>query len=250
MNRSLDVYTAPTCEDSALILDHLRALGIPFTVHDRERERGVNELLARWNHGALTTPTLKFSEGEDVLAEPSLEALDARLRAAGFDVENPRAVEVRGERKNQRLPNFTLPTTDGTPVTLYQLRGRKRPVLFFGHTASERICQGYARQLTNHRELLEEYNALPLLILPDELEAARGWAEEFARGYPALSDADRRVRAMYYAALEIPVDHVAVIILDSFCAPRAYSAAPDAGALIVPSEITSWLRLLDCECDE
>lgn len=247
---NLKVYGSTTCEDTALVRDRLRALGVGYTLYQREDDARVDELLRKWNGGNITTPTLVFGDGALVLAEPSLEELETQLRAAGFEFETPRATEVRDARKNQRLPNFTLPATNGENITLYTLRGRKRPVLFFAHAVDERICQGYARQLTNQRALFDEYNAQPVLILPDALDAARAWAHEFARGYPALSDVDSRVKEKCAAALDVPLPKVLLVILDSFCAPRAYSSGGDAGDLIAPDEITSWLRLLDCECDE
>lgn len=244
------VYGSGTCEDTALVRDRLRALGVAFEDHNREDDPRVDTVLEKWNNGNRVTPTLVFGDGDIVISEPTLEELEANLRAAGYAFEAPRAVEIRDARKNQRMPNFTLRATDGAEVTLYKLRGRKRPVLFFAHAATERVCQGYARQLTNQRALFDEYNAQPLLILPDDLETARAWAHEFARGYPALSDAGARVKGQYAKLLDVPADHVLLLILDSFCAPRAVSFGKDAGALIAPSEITSWLRLLDYECDE
>lgn len=246
----LQVYGSVTCEDTALTRDRLRALGIAFGDHNREDDPQVNVILEKWNNGNRVTPTLVFGDDEIAISEPTLEELETNLRAAGYTFDSPRAVEIRDARKNQRMPNFTLPATDGADVTLYKLRGRKRPVLFFAHAADERICQGYARQLTNQRALFDEYNAQPLLILPNDVETARAWAHEFARGYPALSDARARVKGQYAKAFDVPADHVLLAILDSFCAPRAISSGKDAGELIAPTEITSWLRLLDCECDE
>lgn len=246
----LSVYGSVTCEDTALVRAQLHALHIPFADFNREDDAGVNEILARYNNGNLVTPTLVFGDDQFVLAEPSPEQLHETLRAAGFAFQAPRAVEVRDARKNQRLPNFTLPATNGENVTLYNLRGRKRAVLFFVEDVSDRIGQGYARQFTNHRALFDEYNALPLPIVRANLDATQAWAHEFARGYAALSDADGSVKQKYAAALNVPATDALLVILDSFCAPRAYSHGGNAGELIAPGEITSWLRLIDCECDE
>lgn len=246
----LDVYGSVTCEDTALVRAQLRALQIPFTDFNREHDAGVNEILARYNNGNLVTPTLVFGDDAFVLAEPSPEQLHETLRAAGFEFQAPRAVEIRGELKNARLPNFTLPASHGDAVTLYKLRGQKRAVLFFVDGVHDRISQGYARQFTNHRELFDEYNALPLPIVRADVDATKEWAHEFARGYAALSDADGSVKQKYAAALNVDPSDALVVILDAFCAPRALSHAPNAGGLIAPNEITSWLRLIDCECDE
>lgn len=249
----LTVYGSSTCEDTALVRDRLRALGIPFSGDDREENSELDPLLASWNNGNLVTPTLLLSGSggtERVLSEPALERLDDELRAAGFQFESPRAVAIRDERKDRRAPEFTLPSTDGQTLSLHRLRGRKRPVLFFAHSHACRVCQGYARQLTDRRALFEEYNAVPLLILPNDLDSARSWANEFARGYPALSDAGGQCKQAYASYLDAEPSGVFLVVLDSFAAPRAVSAAPDAGGLIAPGEAMAWLRLIDCECDE
>ncbi len=246
----LNVYGSATCEDTALVRDRLRALGLDYRYHERQDEARVDEVLKKWNHGAIVTPTVVFGAEAYAIAEPTLEELETHLRDAGFKFQAPRAIQIRDERKNRRLPNFTLPATQGEDVTLYNLRGRKRAVLFFAHPAAERVCQGYARQLTNQRAAFDEYNALPLLILPDALPTATEWAREFARGYAALSDAEGRVKQKYAAALDVPSADVLLVILDSYCAPRAYAFGGDAGELVAPSEIMEWLKLLDCECDE
>lgn len=246
----LNLYGSHTCEDTALVRDRLRALGIAYSDHNREDDARVDALLARWNKGNLVTPTLVFGDEELVVAEPSLEQLEQLLRKAGYTFSSPSAVEIRDERRNTRAPNFTLPATDGSMVTLYQLKGRKRAVLFFGHDHRERVCQGYARQLANQRAAFDEFNAAPLFILPDNLEAARAWAHEFARGYPALSDEDGRVRETFARYCNVAPANVMLVLLDSFSALRVFSSASEAGGLLAPGEVMSWLRLLDCECDE
>lgn len=246
----LTLYGSYTCEDTALVCDRLRALGVPFLRYYREDEPRVNDLIARWNKGNLVTPTLVFGDEAIILAEPTLEELESALRAAGYAFQPPRAVEIRNERRNQRAPNFTLTATNGKQVTLYRLPGRKRGVIFFAHPPDERICQGYMRQLTRLRAAFDEYHALPLLVVPAALEDAQRWAHEFARGYPALADSAGRVKQQYANYLNVDAGMVFLVILDSYSAVRAISFAPESGGLIAPYEIAAWLRLLDCECDE
>lgn len=246
----LTLYGSTTCEDTALVRAHLRALGISFADFDREDNARVSEILARHNNGNLVTPTLVFGDDAYVIAEPSLETLHNTLRDAGFAFQPLRAIEIRGELKNQRLPNFTLPSSAGGAVTLYTLPGRKRAVLFLVDDPSDRASQGYARQLTNHRVSFDEYNAVPLAILSADLETTKRWAHEFARGYACLSDAGGALKQKYAERFGVAPAGALLAILDSFCAPRTISHAPDAGGLIAPGEVLEWLRLLDNECDE
>jgi peroxiredoxin len=244
----LTIYASTTCEDTALVTDRPQVLGVPFAIRYRQDDKDVDDVLKRWNGGNLVTPTLVFGNEELAAAEPTVQKLEEILSEAGYIVEPPKATEVRGALKNQRLPNFTLPATNGTDLTLYKLR--KRAVLFFAHAADERVCQGYARQLTRQRQEFDEYNAQPLLILRDSIENLGAWAKEFANGYAALADAEGKTKARYATELGLSASDVFLVVLDTYYAPRAYSVAADAGGLIAPSEVFSWLRLLDCECDE
>lgn len=246
----LVVYGSTACEDTALAIARLRALDIPFTLHNRETDSDVAPLLEKYNHGAHSTPTLVLGKDEVVFTEPTLEELETNLRGAGYRFETPRAIEIRGAMKNQRVPNFTLPSSNGGNVTLYKLGGFKRAVLFFVNDPKERASQGYARQLTSRADEFQAFNALPLPVVAADAETTKHWAHEFARDCPALSDRDASVNKKYAALFNLdPVDAL-LLILDSYCAPRALSHAPDAGGLISPTEILEWLRLLDCECDE
>jgi hypothetical protein len=90
MNRKalpLTLHGSQTCEDTALVRDRLRAWGIPFAACDREDDSRVNEVLEKWNHGNLVTPTLMLGDDQVVFSEPWLEELESKLRAAGYEFE-------------------------------------------------------------------------------------------------------------------------------------------------------------------
>lgn len=244
------VYGSLICEDTALVTARLRALGVPFTVRYNQQDAEVNAILEKHNNGNHVTPTLIFGDDAIVMAEPTLEQLESSLAQAGYVLNVPKGVEIRGELKNQRVPNFTLASSDGTDLTLYKLPRRKRAVLLFVPDPRDRAAQGYVRQLTRERELYDEYNALPIPILSADAETVREWANEFARGYAALSDEDGVVKAKYDRVFGLENANVLLVILDTFCVPRVISYGADAGALIAPGEVLSWLRLLDYECDE
>lgn len=246
----LFVYGSATCEDTALVTARLRALDIPFALHQREEDSNVEAILEKYNHGNRVTPTLVLGNEEIIFAEPTLEKLQERLTEAGYIFTAPRATEIRGALKNQRAPNFTLPATRGDAFTLYNLRRHKRAVLFFVDDSNDRASQGYARQLTQRPDAFEDFNALPVPLVRADLETTQAWAHEFARGHMALADPNGSVKEKYAALFGIDVSDALLVILDSYYAPRAISNARDAGGLITPDEIQSWLRLLDTECDE
>lgn len=246
----LFVYGSLVCEDTAIVTARLRALGIPFTLRHAEQDPNVNSLLEKYNHGSRVTPTLVFGDDRIVITEPSLAELETQLDRAGYTFNPPHGTEIRGELKNRRLPNFTLPSSAGTDVTLYQLPGRKRAVLLLLQDAADRVGQGYVRQLTNERALFDEYNATPIPILSADIQTTTGWAHEFARGYAALADREGKTKDKYDRVFGIESAGPLLVVLDTFCAPRLVSHADDAGGLVSPTEVSNWLRLLDNECDE
>jgi peroxiredoxin Q/BCP len=246
----LVIYGSTACEDTAIVTARLRAVSIPFTMRYVEEDAQVNSILEKYNNGSRVTPTLVFGDDNIVVAEPSLEQLEMLLGKAGYNFCTPGGTEIRGEMKHRRMPNFTLPSSSGTDLTLYKLPRRKRAVLLFVPDSKDRVGQGYVRQLTNERALFDEYNALPIPILAADMETTREWAREFARGYAALSDKNGDTKTKYAGALDLQRVEVLLVILDAFCVPRVISHADDAGGLIAPGEVTSWLRLLDYECDE
>ncbi|MCI0477740.1 MAG: hypothetical protein L0Y55_15970, partial [Anaerolineales bacterium] len=79
----LNVFGGLTCEDTALVRDRLRALEIAYTNHNREDDARIDEMLRARHNGSIVTPTLVFGDGDIVIAEPTLEQLEATLLAAG-----------------------------------------------------------------------------------------------------------------------------------------------------------------------
>ncbi len=254
MSSTIRVYGSHTCEDTALVRDRLLALNVPFTEHDKEDSPRIQELLEEHGRGSLRTPTIVIGDDHDALVEPSLEELEESLTGAGHVLVPPKAVQFEKPLANRPAPNFSLATSKGGRLELGQLRGRKRSVLFFAHDHACRVCQGYAKQLAARQAQYAEYDARLLNVLQDDEERAAQWAEEFAHGSDVLADGEGSVKQLYAAyfadALRTRPDGAFVLILDLFTAPRAGSFAGDAGGLVSPKEIASWLQLLDFECDE
>ncbi len=249
------IYGSKTCEDTALVRDHLRALGIPFQERDREDDPDVPAILARYNAGRMVTPTLIFgrptaSDHEAVvMSEPTPAALENALRQAGYAFKPLRAVESR-DLASRPAPDFKLPTTDGGEFELHKLRGRDKTALFFAHGPDCLACRGYARQLTAHAGAVSENGAQLVLVLPEDVETARRWSQEFARGLPVVADAGGEIKRAYADYFSADRGGVMLLILDSYTAPRAGSFAAESGGLVIPEEVVAWLRLLDSECAE
>lgn len=162
----------------------------------------------------------------------------------------PQVIEITGERRNLRAPNFTLPATNGLEVTLYQFAARKRPILFFPAALADAPSKLFARNIAALRDELNEADAVFLPILSADADAARPWADENAKGYSVLLDGDGRVRSKYLEYFETPSSDVLLVLLDLYCAPLAISHAANALELMPPDEMTKWLNVLVCACSE
>ncbi len=245
----LTVYGSRTCEDTALVRDHLRALGISFESRDREADPAIGSIIERWNKGHIITPTLVFGDDQIVLAEPKLEQLEEALVSAGYRFQPNQAKELHGLNQ-MPAPDFRLPSSEERQFQLGRLRGRSKSFLFFAHGADCPVCQGYARQLAARRQDWEENETQPVFIVQDTFLHAREWAREFAGHYPALADEGGKIKARYADYFSADPNGVILLVLDQYTAPRAGSFAPDAGGLIIPQEVVAWVALLAAECPE
>ncbi|HEY6041085.1 MAG TPA: redoxin domain-containing protein [Anaerolineae bacterium] len=246
----ITIYASHTCEDTAITLDRLNALGVNAVTRWKEDEADVVRILEKYNHGQGRTPTVVFGLDEMVLIEPTIDELEAALLHAGYEIKPPSAIEFNSALASRLVPWFELPTTDGDKVSPANLRGRQRTVLFFAHDELCLVCQGYAKQLAAHRVAFAEFEARPLFVLQANGDCAKHWAEEFARGVTVLADAEGKVMHAFADYFAVAHKGVMLLILDKFAAPRQGLFAPDAGGLLSQREIEAWLRVLDCECSE
>lgn len=256
----ITVYGSRTCEDTALVRDRLRALDIQFVERDKEDVAGgtavadVQALLKQYGHGSPRTPTVVFGKDATVLIEPSVEALDDALAKAGYATTGLNVVQFGSVFSARVAPEISLASTRSERFDLNTLRGWRRSVLFFAHDSACRVCQGLARQLANRKAEFEDAEARLVLVLQGDKAAAHRWTEEFAANAETLADTDGTVKRRYVEyfspALDAHANGTMLFILDKYTAPRVGSAAHDAGGLVSPQEVASWLHLLESECDE
>ena len=89
-------------------------------------------------------------------------------------------------------PDFTLPTDDGTTVTLSELRGRK-VIVYFYPAAMTPGCTKQACDFTDSLDSLKGAGYDVLGISPDKPEKLAKFRERDALSITLLSDADKAV---------------------------------------------------------
>ena len=95
-------------------------------------------------------------------------------------------------------PDFTLPTDDGSSVTLSDLRGRK-VIVYFYPAAMTPGCTKQACDLTDSLDPLRAAGYEVLGISPDKPEKLAKFRERDALTITLLSDQDRSVMAQWGA---------------------------------------------------
>ena len=97
-----------------------------------------------------------------------------------------------------KAPDFTLPTDDGSSVTLSQLRGRK-VIVYFYPAAMTPGCTTQACDFTDSLDALKAAGYEVLGISPDSPEKLAKFRARDALRITLLSDADRAVMREYGA---------------------------------------------------
>lgn len=240
------VYGASTCEDTAITVSRLRALGVPFAEVDVDADpEGLARVVALM--GRRVTPTVVLGEAEP-FAEPSIELLEERLRSSGARFRPPMATQVRGPLADRPIPLRTLDDAAGVPFTLDATRGRRATALFLAHGADCLVCHGYARQLARQADAMRDADGQAVIAVADVREAVGPWRDGMPPAAVLLADGDGAWKRAIEASLPLEGGGASLIVLDRFAAPAAISSAGDAGGLIGPEEATEWIRFLELDC--
>lgn len=102
-----------------------------------------------------------------------------------------------------RAPDFTLPDTDGQPVTLSKLLEKGPVILAFYPKA---FTPGCTKQNANFRDRfadVEKKGATVLGISTDDVETQRRFKAEMKLPYPLLSDSGGKVAKQYAGTMAV-----------------------------------------------
>ena len=161
-------------------------------------------------------------------------------------VTAPESLPTRGHL----MPDFTLSSSDGKQVSLYDYRGRSNLVLFFGGRTKDFTDSPLLSALAKRYGDIAETDSEVVVVLAESVAQA----DEFRRKmhFPAsvLSDPDVRVHNMVGACGAQAVPSAALYITDRFLEVFAVWRTGSGDRLPDITDVLSWLTYLDSQCPE
>ncbi len=93
-------------------------------------------------------------------------------------------------------PDFTLPSDDGSSVTLSSLRG-SRVILYFYPKDDTSGCTAQACEYRDILPRIQEAGAVVLGVSPDPVSSHEKFRNKYDLNFPLLADEDHRVSEAY-----------------------------------------------------
>jgi peroxiredoxin Q/BCP len=108
-----------------------------------------------------------------------------------------------GLKVGDKAPDFTLPDTEGTPVTLSKLLAQGPVILAFYPKAFTPGCTKQNSNFRDHYAEAGERGAQVLGISTDSMETQKKFKAEYKLPYPLLSDPDGKVAKLYPGTMAV-----------------------------------------------
>ena len=96
-----------------------------------------------------------------------------------------------------RAPDFTLPSSTGENISLSQLFGKKKVVIFFYPMDESPVCSREAEAFGDKYEAFKELGAEVLGISSQSVESHKSFIRHHNLPYFLLCDSDNRVSRLY-----------------------------------------------------
>ena len=94
-------------------------------------------------------------------------------------------------------PDFTLPSTDDTEVTLSSFKDKQAVVLYFYPRDDTPGCTAEACSFRDLRKFFNEHGAEILGVSPDTVKSHKKFREKYHLSFPLLADSDHAVAERY-----------------------------------------------------
>ncbi len=148
------------------------------------------------------------------------------------------------------MPDFTLPSTEGRQISLYDYRGRSNLVVLLAGDGSHSEGQRILASLAKDYSALRDQDAEVLVILASSRERAEAFKRQAHLSFPVLVDEGGKVHEAVGACENHGVWAPALYVIDRFL--EVYAAWCTASRDVLPSssEVLSWLAYLDSVCPE
>lgn len=149
------------------------------------------------------------------------------------------------------VPSFTLPSSQGGEVGLWDYKMRKNLLILFYHGADCTLCREKLTMLAEKYEELVKLETEVLAISADALERSREVSAELGLPYPLLSDPEGKVIEKFtYWQGEKEAASPSVFITDRYGTLYYQLISDEIGGLPDLPEILSWLHFIQSQCPE
>jgi peroxiredoxin len=148
------------------------------------------------------------------------------------------------------MPDFTLLSSCGNPVSLYDYRSRSNLVLYFAGRAKDSAARPLLSALFKRYGEIAETGSEVIVVLAESIAQADEFRRKMHFPVPVLSDPDMRVHNTVGASGAQAVPAPALYITDRFLEVFAVWRTGAGDRLPDISDVLSWLNYLDSQCPE
>lgn len=154
-------------------------------------------------------------------------------------------------RIHELVPPFTLPSSRGGEVKLWDCKMRKNLLILFYHGDGCSRCKEILKMFAEHYGELVKVEVEMLAISADDLERSRALSVELRLPYPLLSDPEGRVIEKYtYRREDNEAALPSIFGTDRYGTLYHQFIADEITELPGLEEILSWLNFIQSQCPE
>ena len=161
-------------------------------------------------------------------------------------VTAPGSLPTRGHL----MPDFTLSSSDGKQVSLYNYRGRSNLVLFFAGRTKDSTDSPLLSALAKRCGEIAETDSEGVVVLAESVAQATEFRRKMHFPVSVLSDPDMRVHNMVGASGAQAVPAAALYVTDRFLEVFAAWHTGTGDCLPDVTDVLSWLNYLDSQSPE